>query len=42
MVACRARLQELRGVDAGRGTARSIQRHAALVGQYSATIRESV
>ena len=39
MVECRASLQELRGVFIERGMARSEWRHAALVGQHSATIR---
>jgi hypothetical protein len=44
MVACRARpgLQELRGVIVGRGMARSLWRHAALVGLFVAKVRRLV
>ena len=39
MVACRASLQVLHGVFVERGMARSEWRHAALVGQHSATFK---
>ena len=42
MAACRASIQELRGVFVECGMAHSEWRHAAHVGQIIATIRESV